>query len=1098
MSMIGIGAFAHDYEVVNEDGKTIYYNRIGSDQLSVTYEGASPNLSDDYVGSITIPETVVISGVTYRVVSIGEKAFLQDYYLTDVSIPNTVTSIGLKAFENCGLKSINLPNSLKTIQEYAFSYCVSLTDVIMPNSVTYIGNHAFFNCHSLERINISNSLTSIQDCTFCACEKLSNVILPDDLMSIGKQAFSGCNLGNITIPKSVWFIDYSAFLYNPLTSIIVDRENTTYDSREDCKAIIETATNKLLLGCSNTTIPLTVTEIVSGAFTKNPFLTSLTIPNSVTSIGQSAFYGDVEDLEFEATEPIALTAQIIRPKSTVIYVPQSALEAYRSADVWNDVRLNIIAKEAQHEFTVETPVLSTIGPNQFENVVSLKLSGNVSSEDVMYIRNKMYNLQHLDLTDAVFVESTVEYASGKKIHAGQCGGFYSLSNLHSVKLPTSTSTIEAGAFAACSYLRNVTVPIGVLELGSTVFSNCGQLEVVELPEGLTTIGSSAFNYCDALMSIILPEGLKTIGYGAFQGCSRLKSVAFPSTLETINTKAFNSCNQLTSVSLPTSLKSIGDYAFQNCTALEELRIPSSVETIGIQAFSSCSKLNDIYTYTVLPTVINSNTFSTYTTATLHAPKQGFTNYYSNPQWGQFPFFEEFDEPYTYFYLNDDLTLDDTTGRIEGEGDDNPDADVNPGGGLIVEGDDDQNLDDLHIHEGDDTGGSVIGDGNINANQLYIDIDIKKNMWYFFAFPYQIALADIRLSCEASYTFRQYDGEERANNGYGGWKHMPEATEYLTANQGYIFRSSENCTLSIPVAKSEFGKFLGGERSQDLATHATTKGAENASWNFIGNPYTCYYDIDEMLNGANSFTGPIVVWNVSTQSYETVRPCDDEYFLRPFEAYFVQKPEGQAAMGYESVGRATYQQSENLKAAKQARLRARGTAGRSRHLVNLVLTDGVTTDKTRVVYNDQCSAEYEIGTDAAKFAAAGVPQLYSLDQRRVQYSINERPSGDVSLGYTAPSAGELTIGTTRMDKPVVLRDNVTGTTHDLQTGGYTFRTEAGTFEGRFTLMAGGSATKVGAVEASASATPDVYTMDGRQVGEPQHGQVNIIDRKKVIK
>lgn len=136
---------------------------------------------------------------------------------------------------------------------------------------------------------------------------------------------------------------------------------------------------------------------------------------------------------------------------------------------------------------------------------------------------------------------------------------------------------------------------------------------------------------------------------------------------------------------------------------------------------------------MLPTNIDTNTFDTetFTSATLYTPEQGFNYYYSNPQWGRFITWESFNEPYLYFYLADDFLLNDVNGRVNGE----PDADVNPGGGLIVEGDEDQNLDDLHVIGDDDNGGSVIGDGNINPNHLYIDYNVKKNKWYFFCFPY---------------------------------------------------------------------------------------------------------------------------------------------------------------------------------------------------------------------------------------------------------------------------------------------------------------------------------------------------------------------------
>ena len=606
------------------------------------------------------------------------------------------------------------------------------------------------------------------------------------------------------------------------------------------------------------------------------------------------------------------------------------------------------------------------------------------------------------------------------------------------------------------------------------------------------IGGYAFESKKSLESVYLPKSITHLGENAFSRCSNLKNVYFPSGVKVIGTNAFFSCGNLENVVLPPTLKTISYCSFIG-TGLKEIRIPSSVEIIANDAFT-VGNIKDVYVYTIEPTVYQSNSVyaADYSDATLHVPSTSYDKYYWASGWNQFPTIVAFDEPYEYFYLNNDYTLDD--GRIDGT----PDADINPGGGLIVEGDGDQDLDDLHIHEGDESGGSVIGDGNIDVNNLFIDIEIKKNKWYYFCFPYRIALVDIQFSCEASWTFRQYDGEERANNGYGGWKHMPEATEYLTANQGYIFRCSENGTLQIPVEKPQGGYFAGGNREQTMANY-TSASAENASWNFIGNPYTCYYDIDDMQNGTNGYTGPIIVWDVENQTYETVRPGDDEYFLRPFEAYFVQKPEGQDAMGFEANSRTTYQQSEKLKEQKQqARRLARANSPRTRQLVNLVLTDGQTTDKTRVVYNEKCSKDYEIGTDAAKFMSSGKPQLYTLDQRQVQYAINERPAGEVPLGYTATKAGELTISAPRMDKKVCLRDNVTGTTHDLQNGGYTFQTEAGTFNARFTIVADNSTTDIDVTKADGQTTPTVYTLDGKQVPEPQKGQVNIIDKKKVIK
>ena len=232
-----VGAFAYYYEI---DG--IYYNYISKTKsLEVTNKNGD---TDVYTGVVNIPSLVEIAGVSYSVTSIGNEAF-KSCRLTSVTIPNSVTSIGRSAFENCiGLTAITVPNSVTSIGDYAFSGS-GLTTVDIPNSVTSIGGCAFQWCYFLESVTIPNSVMSIGIYAFSCCEKLE--------------------------------------------SIVVDKENPIYDSRNDCNAIIETATNTLMAGCSKTILPNNITSISDWAFSYCGNLPSVIIPEGVTSIGDYAF-----------------------------------------------------------------------------------------------------------------------------------------------------------------------------------------------------------------------------------------------------------------------------------------------------------------------------------------------------------------------------------------------------------------------------------------------------------------------------------------------------------------------------------------------------------------------------------------------------------------------------------------------------------------------------------------------------------------------------------------------------------------------------------------------------------------------------------------
>ena len=215
-------------------------------------------------------------------------------------IAESVTSIGSSAFENSSLKEIIISSSVTSIEEWAFAYS-GLTSIIISESVTSIGTDAFHGCASLTTIKVdynnsvydsrNNSNAIIETATNKLIRGCNSTIIPDSVTTIAGAAFAGSGITSITIPSSVTSIGAYDFYYtSSLTTIKVDSNNPVYDSRNNSNAIIETATNTLLVGCNSTIIPDSVTTIADVAFAGSG-ITSITIPSSVTSIGIDAFYG---------------------------------------------------------------------------------------------------------------------------------------------------------------------------------------------------------------------------------------------------------------------------------------------------------------------------------------------------------------------------------------------------------------------------------------------------------------------------------------------------------------------------------------------------------------------------------------------------------------------------------------------------------------------------------------------------------------------------------------------------------------------------------------------------------------------------------------
>lgn len=242
-------------------------------------------------------------------------------YWTDMiktlEIEDGVISIAINAFNGCrSLISAHLPNSITMIESGAFTYCEKLTSIVIPSNVRYLDRCVFANCESLSSVTFAGDLEGIDENCFQGCEALDSVVLPNSVTSIGSAAFIGCrnmrtitlsanlktmgsgvfsdcrSLESIIIPKSTTDIGEAVFFAcDSLSSVTVEDGNPVYDNRDNCNAIIHTATNTLHAGCRKTTIPASVTSIGNAAFQNISTIVSSTIPNNVAIIGSYAFSG---------------------------------------------------------------------------------------------------------------------------------------------------------------------------------------------------------------------------------------------------------------------------------------------------------------------------------------------------------------------------------------------------------------------------------------------------------------------------------------------------------------------------------------------------------------------------------------------------------------------------------------------------------------------------------------------------------------------------------------------------------------------------------------------------------------------------------------
>jgi hypothetical protein len=373
--------------------------------------------------------------------------------------------------------------------------------------------------------------------------------------------------------------------------------------------------------------------------------------------------------------------------------------------------------------------------------------------------------------------------------------------------------------------------------------------------------------------------------------------------------------------------------------------------------------------------------------------------------------------------------------------------------------------------------------DMTATEVKVQFDIDSNRWYYFSFPFQVKVSDIQFNNGALFSIRKYDGATRALNGTGGnWKNMTRDS-VLKANTGYVVQCNTTALMTVPALDSTKNKiFTYSDQQIPLMDHPST-WTVNSSWNFVGNPFPSYFDTRFI-----DYTAPITIWNWDNWTYQAISLTDDRYALKPFESFFVQKPQDVAGIGFLAKGRLL-----NANLPDNVVLR---TASANRTLVNLVLAAGSYSDKCRLVINPQADLTYETTCDASKFMStlATVSQVYTLDADGSRYAINERPLGNgaIRLGFYAGTAGSHRLSVADLnwssDWKVLLTDKYLNTVTDLRSTNYDFSSDKGTFDDRFVLNISALATNNESVQEAAT---EVLNVDGGLlVRAPAGAQVRI--------
>ena len=646
----------------------------------------------------------------YKLTTISKWAFGSCMKIGTVELPYNLTDIGEAAFELCyDLASIRIPSGVTRIEKNTFYYCTDLTSVSTTNNVTSIGVGAFEGCRNLKNFVFPTQITEISDSTFLGCSELTSVTIPSKVKSIGQDAFRGCSkLEQITIPKSVNYISAQAFYgCSSLTAVYCSADPDKLVWGESSNDFIENMGTTCYVASrfldkykskfsginvnfeayiidsgscgdgvtyqidGDGAMVISKTGAGTGAMTDYtnyssnsvPWLshrediTSLTINDGVTSIGDWAFYycksledvsladsitsigvrafGETASLNFiklpanlktigDYAFCVSMIKSVTIPDSVTTIGNGAFLSAYEMTSITIGDHVQTIGEEAFSStklVSVTLPASVTqIGDSAFRDCGHLKtvtLSQGITSigeEAFLYC----ISLQSINIPEGV---TTIKKDA-----------FYGCYDLKSITIPGSVQEMGTGVFRDCKSLASVTISDGVTSISNGTFYNCGKLKDVTIPDTVTSIGIDAFHVesyigTGSIESIVIPTSVTNIDSGAFYG-QGLRSITIPGSISVIKEDAFRYCDSLESVIILEGVTEIEGYAFAYCNNIKTVSVPSTVTTIGSsQVFGPGANLTDIYSYSEATPWISFSYGVGYNTDTkLHVPANKVESY----------------------------------------------------------------------------------------------------------------------------------------------------------------------------------------------------------------------------------------------------------------------------------------------------------------------------------------------------------------------------------------------------------------------------------------------------------------------------------------